>query len=292
MIPLTHCYAWTQGSREEQKNRMREFAENGAEHLVLTSSLLAEGAKDSGYLMTFAADMKEFGLDFVDSHAFWGTWSDPGMPMAEWREIMLLRHQMAFRFCNRFGVRTMAFHTGNTFNNIFGKELTLEDYYDALIRSLEILLPEAEKYGVIIALENQWTPLNHSRQLLRALEHFHSPYLGLCYDSGHGNLTEKGSLFPGETCVPSVWNNLGIPVEWEENLIEKFSPHLVNCHLHDNNGIMDEHKLPGQGTVDWQRIKTVLRRSPQLQCIQNECSSKDLSIAQFCGPFRDLLQDF
>ena len=145
---------------------------------------------------------------------------------------------------------------------------------------------------MIIALENQWTPLNHSRQLLRILDHFRSPNLGLCYDSGHGNLTEKGAQFPGQTCVPSLWNNLGIPVEWEENLIEKFSPRMVNCHLHDNNGIIDEHKLPGQGTVDWQRIKAVLRRSPNLQSIQNECSSKGLSIAQFCGSFRDLLQDF
>ena len=292
MIPLTHCYAWTKESRDEQKNRMREFAENGAEHLVLTNGLLAEGAKDSGYLMAFAADMKEFGLDFVDSHAHWGTWSDPGMPLAEWREIMLLRHQTAFRFCRHFGVRTMAFHTGNTFNSIFGKELTLEDYFNALIRSLEILLPEAEKCGMIIALENQWTPLNHSRQLLRVMEHFRSPNLGLCYDSGHGNLMEKGPLFPDQTCVPPIWKDLGIPVEWENDLIGKMSPWLVNCHLHDNNGIVDEHKLPGQGSVDWARIKSVLRNSPKLQCIQNECSSKEVSISQFCVTFRNLLHDF
>ena len=292
MIPLTHCFGWTKGSRDEQKNWMREFADAGAKHLVLTNSLLAEGAKDSGYLMTFAADMKEFGLDFVDSHAHWGAWSDPGLPAEEWREIMLLRHRMAFRFCRHFGVRTMAFHTGNTFNSAFGKELVLEDYYDALIRSLEILLPEAEKCGVIIALENQWTPLNHSRQLLRVMEHFRSPNLGLCYDSGHGNLTEKGAQFPGRTCVPPIWNDLGIPVEWEENLIEKFAPWLVNCHLHDNNGIEDEHKLPGQGTVDWTRIRNVLHASPRLQNIQNECSPHGFPIAEICRTYDKLLQDF
>lgn len=292
MIPLTHCYAWTEGSREEHKKWMREFSENGAEHLVLTSKLLAEGAKDPGYLITFANDMKEFGLDFVDSHAHWGTWSDPGMPLAEWREIMLMQHRMAFQFCSRFGVRTMTFHTGNTFNSIFGKELTLEDYYNALIRSLEKLLPEAEKCGIIIALENQWTPLNHTRQLLRVMKHFRSPCLGLCYDSGHGNLMEKGRLFPDQTCVPPIWNDLGIPVEWEEDMIEKMSTWLVNCHLHDNNGIRDEHKLPGQGTVDWQRIKSVLRNSAKLQCIQNESSAKDVSISQICATFRNLFHVF
>ena len=291
MIPLTHCFGWTKGSRDDQKNWMREFADAGAKHLVLTNSLLAEGAKDSGYLMTFAADMKEFGLDFVDSHAHWGAWADPGLPAEEWREIMLLRHRMAFRFCRHFGVRTMAFHTGNTFNSAFGKELVLEDYFNALIRSLEILLPEAEKCGVVIALENQWTPLNHSRQLLRVMEHFRSPNLGLCYDSGHGNLTEKGAQFPGRTCVPPIWNDLGVPVEWEENLIEKFAPWMVNCHLHDNNGIADEHKLPGQGTVDWTRIRKVLHASPRLQNIQNECSPYVFSVAEICSAFDELLQD-
>ena len=241
--------------------------------------------------MTFFDDMKEFGLDFVDSHALWGTWSDPGMPLAEWKEILLLRHRMAFLFCRRFGVRTMAFHTGNTCNSLFGKNLTLEDYYNALIRSLEILLPEAEKCGVVIALENQWTPLNHSRQLLRVMNYFQSPNLGLCYDSGHGNLTEKGMLFPETTCVPVLWKDLGIPVEWEENLIEKFSPWMVNCHLHDNNGIADEHKLPGDGTVDWARIKSVLRTSPRLQSIQNESESQEHSIARICGRFRELFHD-
>lgn len=269
--------------------RMREFAEAGEKHLVLTSSLLGEGCKDSRYLLLFFSDIKEYGLDFMDSHALWGTWSDPGMPMAEWREVMILRHRMAFRFCHRFGVRTVAFHTGNTLNSIFGKDLKLEDYYDALIRSLEILLPEAEKYDLVIALENQWTPLNHSRILLRVMEYFNSPNLGLCYDSGHGNLMEKGMLFPGRTCVPPIWNELGIPVEWEENLPEKFSPWLVNCHLHDNDGITDEHQLPGRGSVDWKRIRKALADSPRLQCIQNECALHGHSIAQICGCFRELL---
>lgn len=286
MIEFTHSLPWTRFSPEDRKKEMREFAESGERHLVLTSTLLGEGCRDSGYLMRFFSDMQEFGLDFLDSHAFWGTWSDPGMPLSEWREPMLLRHRMAFQFCRHFGVTTMAFHTGNTFNSIFGKTLTLDDYYLALVQSLEILLPEAEKCGVIIALENQWTPLNHSRILLRIMEHFRSPYLGLCYDSGHGNLMEKGMLFPGRTCVPPIWNDLGIPVEWEERILEKFVPWLVNCHLHDNDGINDEHALPGQGSLDWNRIRTVLKQAPRLQSIQNESSLGNLPIGEFCAAFR------
>ena len=288
---LTHCFPWTEWSREERTARMRELADLGETHLVLTSKLLQEGASDPAYLMAFDQAMKSFGLTFTDCHAFWGTWSDPGMPLDEWKEILLLRHRMAFRFCERYGVTTMAFHTGNTFNSLFGKGLKLEDYYRALTASLDILLPEAEKCGVIIALENQWTPLNHSSVLLKIMEMYRSPHLGLCYDSGHGNLMEKGMQFPGQTCVPPIWNDLGAPVEWETDLAEKFSPWMVNCHLHDNNGISDEHKLPGEGTLDWSRIMRVLRGSPRLQCIQNESKLGENTLAHVCGVFRNLLRD-
>ena len=292
MVPLTFCFPWGKGSREERKQWMREFAEAGAQHLVLTSELLGKGCADTGFLLDFHRDMREFGLDFVDSHAFWGTWSDPGMPLAQWRGTMLLRHKLAFQFCLRFGVDTMAFHTGNTFNSIFGAELTLDDYCRALTNSLEVLLPEAEKCGVTIALENQWTPLNHSSVLLKVMEYFRSEQLGLCYDTGHGHLMEQGMNFPETTVVPAIWNDLGVPVKWEEKLAEKFSPWMVNCHVHDNHGSRDEHLLPEQGTVDWPRMKKVLRDSPRLRSIQNESALHGASIAEFCRSFREFFRDF
>ena len=45
-------------------------------------------------------------------------------------------------------------------------------------------------------------------------------------------------------------------------------------------GIADEHKLPGQGTVDWLRI------------IRNECSGHDFSAAEICRACDELLPDF
>jgi sugar phosphate isomerase/epimerase len=292
MLPLTYCYHWHRLSGEELEAAMRAFADSGARHLVLTSDLICEGCRDSEYLFAFHRRMREFGLDFVDSHAPWGTWSDPGMPVAERRELMLLKHRMAFQFCRRFGVRTMAFHTGNTRNSVFGARLTLEDYRRALIESLELLLPEAERCGVVIALENQWTPLNHSDELLKIMESFHSPQLGLCFDSGHANLMEKGARFPGKTCVPPIWDDLGVPVKWEERVAERFAPWMVDCHLHDNGGIDDEHRFPGQGTIDWDRVRNVLRHAPRLQSMQNESVPRESSVSDFCRVFQELLKDF
>ena len=286
MVPLTHCYPWAGVCREDRRNIMREFADAGAKHLALTSLLLGEALKSTRFLMDCQSDLNEFGLDFADAHALWGTWEDPGMPLERWHETVVLRHRASIRLCAAFGVGTITFHTGNTFNSVFGRQLTLEDYLRMLIRSLEELLPDAEKHGVILALENQWTPLNHSSSLLRVMEYFRSDHLGLCYDSGHGNLTEKGASLPGRSCVPPIWNDLGIPVKWEENLIEKFCPYLVNCHLHDNHGAEDEHNLPGNGNVDWERILQVLKRAPRLQCIQNEAHTRD--IGRMCRTFTEL----
>ena len=148
---------------------------------------------------------------------------------------------------------------------------------------------QLERYGVILALENQWTPLNQSRILLEVMEYFHSPFLGLCYDSGHGNLTEKGGKSPEKSCVPPVWNDFGIPIVWEENLIEKFVPWMVNCHLHDNDGSTDSHSLPGEGNVDWHKVIPMLKRAPRLAVVQSEvCLMPRYSVKQLCAAFEKL----
>jgi len=57
-------------------------------------------------------------------------------------------------------------------------------------------------------------------------------------------------------------------------------------------GIAEEHKLPGQGTVDWLRIRKVLHASPRLQNIRNECSRHGFSTAEICRTCDELLPDF
>ena len=270
---------------------MRRFSDCGEHHLVMTSSLLEAGCAKTEYLLAFAEDMRDFDLDFVDAHAPWGGWSDPAMPLDEWKEVLLMRHRMCFRFCRYFGIRTVTFHTGNPRSDIYKRKFTFEDYCRSMIRTLEQLLPEAEKCGIIIALENQWTPLNRIETLLQTIEHFRSPNLGLCFDSGHANVIEKGMDFPNQAGAPKYWSDVDMPVQWETKVVERMAPHVVNCHLHDNN-CGDEHLLPGLGSVDWQRVKTALRGAPRLLCLQNECKAKYYTIEEICRTFQELLRDF
>ena len=275
MIPVTYSWPWAKADEAQQKETLKNLADNGFRHLVLSDKTIEACIVTPELIGKHKKALAEFGLDFVDAHAPWGAWKDPGMPLESQHEMVVLRQKMAIRVCHELGVHTMAYHTGNTFNSIFGQDLKLEDYYQMLLRSLYELLPDAERYGVEMCLENQWTPLNQSAYLLKAVEHFNSPWLGICYDAGHANLTEHGQEFPGKTCVPSIWNDAKIPVVWEENMVAKLRPWIVNCHFHDNNGIVDEHKLVGQGTVDWNRIMNTLKDAPRLKCIQSEVGIRE-----------------
>ena len=58
MAPLTYYFPWLKGDREERKRWMREFAEAGAHHIVLSSELLKAGCGDTGFLLDFARDMR------------------------------------------------------------------------------------------------------------------------------------------------------------------------------------------------------------------------------------------
>ena len=292
MKPITYCMPVPTESAEARRETLRTYADNGISHIVLSSTLLEHFMVVPDDIAAFETDMRDCGISFMDAHAPWGTWKDPGVPVEAQHELIVLRHRMALHICNHFGVTSIAYHTANTFNHIYGKHLVIDDYYQMLIRSMTELLPDAERHGVVMALENQWTPLNQSAYLLKAAQYFNSQWVGICYDAGHGNLTEHGNEFPEQTCVPGIWQDIGLPVVWEEQFIEKVRPYIVNCHLHDNNGIIDQHNLPGNGTVDWKRIMAILANSPRLQCIQSEVSMGKTgapSIPELVKSFSDLL---
>ena len=59
-------------------------------------------------------------------------------------------------------------------------------------------------------------------------------------------------------------------------------PHVVNCHIHDNMGQVDEHVLPGKGNIDWVKISSLLKQAPRLKNIQSEtgCFGDAVSIKE------------
>lgn len=290
-IPVTYAYPWAVQDENTRRTILKDLSGNGIKNLVLESKIIERIFSEPELGFKYQKELKEFDLNLMDAHAPWGTWKYPGMPLEEFHELITLRHKAAIRICNQFNVTSMAFHTGNTFNSIFGN-FTLDDYYNMMIRTLEELIHDAEKYNVVLCLENQWTPLNHSSCLIKAVEYFNSPFIGLCYDTGHAHMAQCGKSDPENSWVPQLWNDLGQPVKWEEkDMIDNFQPYVVNCHFHDNNGFQDNHKLPGEGTIDnWEHIIDVLRNAPRLQCIQSETSVSpaEMSVADLRNAYLKL----
>ena len=97
------------------------------------------------------------------------------------------------------------------------------------------LVERAEKNGVTIALEN----LRKPEYLDFIYDNIKSDKLKFCFDSGHEN-----SFTPGFDCLA------------------KYGDKLAALHLHDNDGTDDQHRIPGEGTIDWPEITRKLRGYP------------------------------
>ena len=111
-----------------------------------------------------------------------------------------------------------------------------------------------------------------------------------CYDSGHANIsTCKRDV---ENNAERQWAKFGLKPVWDDKILEKLQPHIVNCHLHDNHGVVDEHLMPGLGNIDWKKTMGLLKSAPRIQVIQNEVLSgtRQYSIRERVKCFDDLVQ--
>lgn len=121
---------------------------------------------------------------------------------------------------------------------------------DNLKKSLETIRPHAIEHGIKIALENGCFESINS-----AFAEYGPDYVGLCYDCGHGNMDTNGL-----------------------DKMDAIKDRLCAIHLHDNDGIGDQHKIPFTGTVDWQRLMEIIAQSSYSKCISMEVSMRNMGI--------------
>ncbi|NLG13564.1 MAG: sugar phosphate isomerase/epimerase [Lentisphaerae bacterium] len=288
MVPVTHVFEWAEYSEKARKGLFREFGQVGAKHLVLTGQLLGLVMQKNAHAVALKQEIADAGMSFNDGHALFGVHDDLCLPFEEYRPMMISRHSLALEACALMEVKTLTIHVGNG-NAAYG-ERSVEELHLNVRRGLEALLPVAERCGVVICIENIWSPLNDSAALLDHIEYFNSPWLGICYDAGHANLMARD---PGvEGAASKQWAYFKKPVQWDDKLLEKILPHVVNCHLHDNLGVVDDHILPFQGTINWEREMSLLAKAPRLQVIQNEVlpMRKGVSITDMVSSFDDLMK--
>lgn len=138
------------------------------------------------------------------------------------------------------GIPWVVFHPSDIAKD--GKE-SYREVMDFNIDFYSRLLPVLEETGVGIALENGCSVQGYNRfftvaeelaQLVDALDH---RLVGACWDTGHAHVQKIDQA--------SAFRILG--------------SRLKATHIHDNNGVSDQHLLPYQGTIDWTELVGALK---------------------------------
>ena len=138
--------------------------------------------------------------------------------------------EQACRECGERGVKNLVLHLTRKLITPPPNQLGLSNFAK--------MLNAAEKYGVVIAIEN--TRFLQYNDFI--LQHFASPYVGFCFDSGHANCYTPN-----------------------EQPLERYGKMLVTTHIHDNVGatgaeMPDEHHLMGEGIVDFDKVFAGLKK--------------------------------
>lgn len=142
------------------------------------------------------------------------------------------------------GGTVMAMHTGYLpqFSR-GGRRHWLRNWAERMPRIVE----RAEALGITLALENTWD--DRPEVLLHLAHLVPGDRLRFCLDTGHVNCFSRLSIG-----------------RWYDALGER----IVALHLHDNDGLSDDHLPPGAGTVDFEALAARLSRLDDLPLLDLE----------------------
>jgi len=155
---------------------------------------------------------------------------NPGAIDQDVRLLSLSRFKALLGVAEPFGPRAVVFHPGydrRRYDGHVGRWLkeSLKTWKEVLAWARR-LVPETK-----ILLENIFE--DEPSSLVRLLSRLEDDRAGFCFDTGHFLLFDNAGL--------DAW-------------MEGLGDHLMEVHLHDNNGRRDEHLPPGQGNFPFQRL--------------------------------------
>lgn len=269
-LPITYNLPFKFIGDDTRRIFFHELAVNGAKHVVLGTGLLPQMMARPELPEIVAAELEAEGLSFVDSHAPYGLHWDIGDPFEKEWNTKILRLKLSIELAAFFNVRTMTLHSGKLSSGV-----TPEQRFINICRALDELLDFAEKCKVTLCLENGFAYLGFPQTLLDVKERYPVDTLGFCFDAGHANMRTAPD--------PARQNGNFCALDFLDAML----PHIVNCHIHDNDGMHDQHDLPGRGCADWNKIVALLKKAPRLQVLQSEVAIAGNTVAA-----RELVETF
>jgi len=243
MLSMTTDYATSTGCPEPA---LRGIAEAGFTHVHWCHQWNTDFIYHECEIDQIARWMKQSGLGLTDLHASSGNekcWTSPREHERR-AGVELVRNRI--EMCAALGGNVIIMHTGSEPEDDAGKTL----FWSQLHKSLDVLEPSARERGVRIAIEN-----GNFGLIEKLLQKYGPDFLGLCYDSGHGNLHPNGL-----------------------DRLEGLKDRLISTHLHDNDGASDQHKLLFTGTVGWPRLARVIAESSYEKWVSLETTMRNCGI--------------
>lgn len=189
-------------------------------------------------LLPYKEAAERNGLRFVQAHAPFPNY----VPDEETNAYVLDAVQKTIQLCGFLNCRNLVVHPGFQPTDV---RMAPEEEWNYNIRMYAELIPHLRKYGVTCCLENLFS--RHRGKVMEAV--CASPYeavqyidhlnemagerlFGFCLDTGHANLVGK-DLYA---------------------MIRQLGDRFQVLHVHDNNGLEDEHLFPYMGIIDWERF--------------------------------------
>ncbi len=287
---LVHYFSFESVPDTMLANVFAEFRDNGINDLVFSDCFARRLLREPEFFAVLKRHCFNLGMNFVEMHAPFGECFDLACASPARREQLVLDHIRCMQYAAETGCRTYTLHIG-AYDSVY-MHVPNEKIRPLALESLQKLIPAAEKLGIVIAVENAFECSNTPDEVMYYVDAVSHPNVGCCFDSGHANIMAPA---PGKT--REQYHEHMRKTVWQDNLefypgaFEKMAEAIVTCHLHDNDGFSDQHRMPGCGTVNWEDLAAkLLTKAPRLMSVQSEvsCVKYGNSIRQLCDTFRKI----
>lgn len=205
------------------------------------------------------AELRNFmeSLDYGPSLSIHAPFMDlcPGAVDSRVREATMYRFHQTFDVAAILRPRAVVFHSGY---EKWKYGLNMDLWLEKSLLTWGPLDKLAAGIGTRIAIENifEEEPSN-LESLVKAMG---SENFGICFDTGHFNLFSKSPL--------EAW-------------LAALGPHIVELHLHDNDGTSDQHLPMGEGGFDFRQFFSLLKDRERVHTLEAHTQEHALRSMQY-----------
>jgi sugar phosphate isomerase/epimerase len=236
----THLYHGQRLSREH----LLEIAGHGFESIELFATRTHFDYHNPSAVADLQQWLADAGLELHGVHApitdsfVGGRWG-PALTVAstgpDARAKAVAESEQALYIARRIPMAVLVVHLGLPRTQSSSPD---DNSRDAARRSIDELQRLAPPLGVRVAVEVIPNELSRAGSLVHFIEEdLEAADVGVCLDFGHAHM--DGDLL---------------------DAIETVSGHVITTHVHDNDGRMDDHLVPFEGTIDWAAAMTAVQK--------------------------------